>query len=116
MKILRDKEDDEWVITTHTNYGEMEMKKKKRKKKTKKKKKKKKRVNLLSLHSCGITWESITESLSQGVLPSTLYKELPREVYFTFKVYIFETKFILVQLKLMNPMKCWSPLFFLMTS
>jgi hypothetical protein len=37
-----------------------------------------------------ITWESIAESLSQGVLPSTLYKELPREVYFTFKVCILE--------------------------
>jgi hypothetical protein len=34
----------------------------------------------------GFTWESIAESLNQGVLPSTLYKELPRDVYFTFKV------------------------------
>jgi hypothetical protein len=38
----------------------------------------------------GITWESIAESLSQCVLPSTLYQELPNDVYFTFKVCILE--------------------------
>jgi hypothetical protein len=38
----------------------------------------------------GFTWESIAEALSQGVLPSTLYKELPCDVYFTFKVCILE--------------------------
>jgi cobalamin biosynthesis protein CobT len=38
----------------------------------------------------GFTWESIAESLSQGKLPSRLYKELPHDVYFTFRVYILE--------------------------
>jgi hypothetical protein len=36
------------------------------------------------------TWESIAESLNQGTLPSTLYKELPPHVYFTFNVCILE--------------------------
>jgi hypothetical protein len=35
---------------------------------------------------CGITWENIEESLRQGILPSTLYKELPRDTDFTFKL------------------------------
>jgi hypothetical protein len=39
---------------------------------------------------CGITWESIAEVLKQGALPSTLYKNLPREAYFAFKMCIIE--------------------------
>jgi hypothetical protein len=39
---------------------------------------------------CGITWENIAEWLSQDTLPSTLYKELPSDVYFIFKVCILE--------------------------
>jgi hypothetical protein len=39
---------------------------------------------------CGIAWESIAESLTKCLLPSTLYKELPRDAYFTFKTCILE--------------------------
>jgi hypothetical protein len=39
---------------------------------------------------CGITWENIEESLRQGTLPSMLYKELPHDAYFTFKMCILE--------------------------
>jgi hypothetical protein len=31
---------------------------------------------------CGITWESIAESLREDKLPSMLYKELPHNAYF----------------------------------
>jgi hypothetical protein len=72
---------------------------------------------------CGITWENIAESLSQDTLPSTLYKELPRQVYFAFQMCILEghTKYLKNELhlggrKLMNPMKSWRSSFLLKTS
>jgi hypothetical protein len=39
---------------------------------------------------CGFTWETIEEWLKEGTLPSTLYNEIPREVYVVFRTSILE--------------------------
>jgi hypothetical protein len=96
MKRPRDKEDDDWgEYNTHKQWehGKEEKKEEEEEEEEEEEVEEEEEEEEVEppfpphppMHG-GITWEYIAESLGQGVLPSTLYKELPPDVYFIFKV------------------------------
>jgi hypothetical protein len=92
-KRIRDKEDDDWGTYDPDKKWEHEKEEEKEEEEAEEVEEEEEVEPPVPPHPStygGFSWESIAESLSQGVLPSTLYKELPRDVYFTFKVCILE--------------------------